>query len=170
MEMESTRTSRSRLSLSISVIAIIALGLASRKYPLFPAVLEKYPGDALWALMVFAGLAFLMPRASTMRLAATAYIIACAVEFSQLYQAPWINSIRETTLGRLVLGSSFTWVDIAAYGFGVLLGAVADFASHLIQIATGVERQHRIEAFDVSLPAAGSPVCRNKAARTNKAR
>ncbi len=53
---------------------VIALGLASRRYPfLLPAFLGKYPGDALWALMVFCGLAFLFPAARSPHLAAGAW-------------------------------------------------------------------------------------------------
>lgn len=108
-------------------IAVIALGLASRKYPfLFPAILGKYPGDALWALMVFLGWAFLRPRASTLHLATVALAISFLVEFSQLYQVPWLNAIRSTTMGHLVLGSRFSWPDLAAYVVGVAVGALLD--------------------------------------------
>jgi hypothetical protein len=109
------------------VVAVIVLGLASRKFPsLFPAIFGKYPGDALWAMMVFAGLAFIKPQASTARLAVLAFAISCGVEFSQLYQAPWLNEIRRTTIGHLVLGSTFSWFDIAAYAVGVLVAALVD--------------------------------------------
>ena len=125
--MTSIETSRSRLWLFVCVVAVIALGLASRKYPvLFPAIFGKYPGDALWALMVFVGWAFVKPRASTAHLAVVALGISCAVEFSQLYQAPWLNDIRGTTMGHLVLGSTFSWFDIAAYAVGVLVGSLVD--------------------------------------------
>ena len=118
---------RSRAWLLASLVAVIALGLASRAFPsLFPGVLGKYPGDALWSLMVFVGLALVTPRASGVRLAALAFAISCAVEFSQLYQAPWLNAIRRTTLGHLALGSTFSWPDIAAYAAGILLGALID--------------------------------------------
>ena len=40
-------------------------------------------------------------------------------ELSQLYQAAWINQIRATTIGRLVLGSAFSWLDLLAYTVGV---------------------------------------------------
>jgi hypothetical protein len=120
-------TSRSRLWLLVYLITVIALGLASRKFPsLFPAIFGKYPGDALWALMVFVGLAFIKPRASTAYLSALAFAISCAVEFSQLYQAPWLNEIRGTTIGHLVLGSTFSWFDIVAYAAGVLVGSLID--------------------------------------------
>jgi hypothetical protein len=76
--------------------------------------------------MVFVGLAFVEPSASTARLAVLAFAISCAIEFSQLYQAQWLNEIRGTTIGHLVLGSTFSWSDIAAYAVGVLVGSLVD--------------------------------------------
>ena len=120
-------TPRSRPWLLAGFIAVIALGLASRKYPfLFPALLGKYPGDALLALMVFLGWAFFRPRASTRQLATVALAVSFLVEFSQLYQAPWLNDIRRTTMGHLVLGSTFSWLDMVAYAVGVSMGALLD--------------------------------------------
>jgi len=118
---------RSRPWLAVAFVAVIVLGLSSRRFPsMFPALLDKYPGDAFWALMVFVGLAFAAPRATTLRLAVAAFGIACCVELSQLYQAPWINAVRGTVLGHLVLGRSFSWGDIAAYAAGVAIGALLD--------------------------------------------
>ncbi len=123
----STHHPRNRLWLSASIAGVIVLGLASRKFPfLFPAFLGKYPGDALWALMVFFGWAFIRPRASTLCLALFALATSYAVEFAQLYQAPWIKGIRGTTLGHLVLGSTFGWGDLIAYAIGVGAGIALD--------------------------------------------
>ena len=106
---------------------VVALGLASRKVPgLFPATLGKYPGDALWALMVFCIAGVVRPAASTARLAGAALVISFLVEFSQLYHTPWIDGIRSTTPGHLVLGSAFGWVDLVAYAVGVAIGAAVD--------------------------------------------
>ena len=93
---------------------------------MFPAALGKYPGDALWALMLFAGYCTLLPRIVTWKLVALALCTSYAVEFSQLYQAPWINSIRATTFGHLALGSTFNWPDLVAYTVGVAIGAGVD--------------------------------------------
>lgn len=41
------------------------------------------------------------------------------IEFSQLYHAEWIDQIRDTSLGGLVLGYSFLWSDIEAYTIGI---------------------------------------------------
>jgi hypothetical protein len=119
---------RNRVWLSAVVLAVIALGLASRRIEgLFPAVLGKYPGDALWALTVFAGWAWVKPAASTRCLAGLALATSFVVEISQIYQAPWIKAVRDTVPGHLVLGSTFNWLDLVAYAIGVVIGAGLDF-------------------------------------------
>ncbi|TAK80871.1 MAG: DUF2809 domain-containing protein [Aquabacterium sp.] len=121
------RAARDRLLTNLAIAAVIALGLASRRWPwLLPAWLGKYPGDALWATMVFFCFAWVLPAASTLRLAALALGTSWLVEFSQLVHAPWLDAVRDTAPGHLVLGSTFTWLDLPAYAAGVLLGAAAD--------------------------------------------
>ena len=118
---------RNRLLYGAAVIGVIALGLASRKHPaLFPAVLGKSPGDALWALMILLGYCTLAPRAGTWKVVGLALATCYGVELSQLYQAPWINAIRATTPGHLVLGSTFHWPDLVAYTVGIATGAFLD--------------------------------------------
>ena len=56
---------------------------------------------------------------------------AWAVEFSQLYHAPWIEAVRATFPGRLVLGATFKWPDLVAYLIGIALGAVVE---HLFRV------------------------------------
>jgi hypothetical protein len=125
--MRSNGVIRSRCWLSVGFVAVIALGLASRTFPaLVPAFFAKHPGDSLWALMVFLGWGFIKPRASTGTLTSLAFATSCSIEFSQLYQAPWLDEIRRTTTGHLVLGSSFSWLDIAAYAVGASVGALVD--------------------------------------------
>jgi hypothetical protein len=119
---------RNRIFLSIALAVTIALGLAPRKWPvLFPALLGKYPGDALWALMVYWIIAWLTPNAPIKKVAVLALLISYADEFTQLYQAPWINAIRSTTLGHLILGSTFSWLDMLAYTIGVAIGATTEY-------------------------------------------
>jgi hypothetical protein len=88
-----------------------------------PPFVAAYAGDTLYATMVFVALGILTPRASTARLAATALAISCAIEISQLHHAPWIDAIRRTLPGALVLGYGFLWSDVACYAAGVALGA-----------------------------------------------
>lgn len=111
------------------VLAVIALGLASRKFPdLFPAALGKYPGDALWTMMVFFGLAVMAPRMTIARLTLWALAISYAVEFGQLYQAPWIVAVRAHPLGHLVLGTAFGWMDLVAYTAGAVVAMLIELS------------------------------------------
>ena len=76
--------------------------------------------------MVYWLVAFVSPAASVVKVALTALVISYVDECSQLYQAPWINAIRATTPGHLVLGSAFSWGDIVAYTVGIALVAPLD--------------------------------------------
>ena len=95
---------------------------------MFPEILGKYPGDALWTMMVFFGLAATIPALSVRRLTVYAAVISYAVEFSQLYQAPWINAVRAHPIGHLVLGSTFNWGDLVAYTIGAMLAMLLEAA------------------------------------------
>lgn len=46
------------------------------------------------------------------------------VEFSQLYQAPWINDIRTPRIGGLVLEHGFLASDLLCYTAGIVLGLI----------------------------------------------
>ena len=95
---------RNRVLYAGLVLAVIAVGLLWRSsFMPLPQWLSNNGGDALWALMVFVGFGFLMPRASTLMVALLALTFAWSIEFSQLYHAPWIDAVRATLPGRLVL-------------------------------------------------------------------
>ncbi|SIQ63936.1 Protein of unknown function [Bacillus cereus] len=114
---------RNRLLYALFTIVIIILGLSSRKLAfVLPQLLNDYLGDALWALMIFTGFGFLFPKLETKRLALISLLFCYGNEVSQLYHAEWIDSIRATTLGGLVLGYGFLWSDLVAYTIGVGIG------------------------------------------------
>ena len=105
----------------------IGAGLASRRHPaMFPEWIARYAGDALWAALVFWLLALIGRRSSTLRIGAGAISIAFAIEVSQLYHAPWIDAIRDTRVGSLMLGSGFLWSDLVSYSVGIGCAAAAD--------------------------------------------
>jgi hypothetical protein len=118
---------RSRFLYVIAMMAVIAAGLwwRSAANPVSP-FWHKYGGDALWALLMLLGFRCVLIRASSLRVTLVALAFCFAVEFSQLYHAPWIDSIRATRLGTLALGSTFNAPDLIAYGVGVTLGSVIE--------------------------------------------
>jgi len=118
---------RHRLAAFAAMAATVALGLASRHWPsALPAFLGKYPGDALWALMVFFGWRALRPRVRARDVAWPAMATCAIVECAKLWHVPWLVEFRGTTLGHLLLGHVFSWQNLAAYALGVLAGTALD--------------------------------------------
>jgi len=118
---------RRRLPALAAMAVMLLSGLASRHWPaLLPPTLGKYPGDALWASMVFFGWRALRRRANVRQVALLAMATSIAVEFAKLWQAPWLVQFRHTTAGHLLLGHVFSWGNLVAYGVGVLAGVALD--------------------------------------------
>jgi hypothetical protein len=115
----------------LALIALAAcLGIGSRRFAdHWPGVVASYAGDTLWALAAFLGMGLLLPGASTWRVVLLSLGFSVAIEVSQLYHAPWIDSIRRTTAGGLVLGYDFVWSDLACYAVGIGLGVVIEMIS-----------------------------------------
>ncbi len=118
-----------RVSPPLLLLALVLpLGLATRKAPeYFPAFVAEYGGDTLWATVAFLLTWLLLLRKPMWLLALLSAGFCLLIEVSQLWQAEWLNALRDTTLGALVLGRGFLWSDWVCYGVGILLGAVAHF-------------------------------------------
>jgi hypothetical protein len=118
---------RNRISYLISAIAVAILGLSSRRYSrLLPEFIASYAGDTLWALMVFLGIGMLFPRWSTIRISVTALLFAFTIELSQLYHSAWLDQIRHTRVGGIILGYGFLWTDLICYGVGIATGWILE--------------------------------------------
>jgi len=111
-----------RLTYFILIILTIILGLMSRHI----ADIPLFIGDILWATMVYWIMRFLFITKSIQFSVIASLLFSYAIEFSQLYQAPWINNIRHTVIGGLVLGETFSWGDMLSYTVGVAIGVVID--------------------------------------------
>lgn len=117
---------------------IIAIGLASRRYRTsLPPFLADYSGDTLWALMVYLLVSVFLPTKSTSIRAIVSLLIAFSVETSQLYHAPWIDRIRQTTLGGLILGFGFLWTDLICYTVGIIFGVATEFGLNTSKSSSG---------------------------------
>jgi hypothetical protein len=116
---------RRRWCVAACLATTIAAGLASRAWPL-PGLFAEYTGDALYAVAVFFGWAWLFPAARGTRLAAAAFLIAALVESAQSLRWPWLVELRATRLGSLVLGQGFQWADFVAYAVGAAVAFAGD--------------------------------------------
>src|ERR1017187_5125348 len=140
------RRQRNRLIQIILIALVCLLGIGSRRYAhVLQGFIAAFAGDTLWALAAFLGIGLVLPRASTRTIAILAMTFSVAVELSQLYHAPWIDSIRQTTLGGLVLGFGFLWSDLACYAVGVGLGVMIEVGISALkerQNSTSTEPSH----------------------------
>lgn len=117
---------RSRKTYVIIMLITIVLGLLSRSKLSMPDFISTYAGDTLWALTVFLMFCVILSKQKTWVLFLCAIVFAYSIEFLQLYQAPWIESIRNTIPGKLILGFDFVFSDFICYTIGILFGALAD--------------------------------------------
>lgn len=120
---------RSRPLYLLLVAATIAVGLATRRFRGdLPTFIGAYAGDVLWAAMVYLLIASAWNRASIRWVALGAAAFSLAIELGQLYHAPWIDGIRRTRLGGLVLGFGFLWSDVLCYAVGIAFAVALDGA------------------------------------------
>jgi uncharacterized membrane protein len=118
---------RNRLLYAVLVVIVMILGLLSRKCGnVLPDFIDTYLGDALWALMIYLGVAFIFKKKKIKIVAALGLSFCYLIEISQLYHATWIDNIRRTTLGGLILGYGFLWSDLVAYSMGIVVGIIVD--------------------------------------------
>lgn len=116
-----------RIFYLIAIVITILLGLASRKWSLlFMSFVALNAGDVLWAMMVYFGFRFLLVRKNTLTIFILSFLFSFGIEFSQLYQEDWINKIRGTSMGALILGKGFLTEDLIRYTAGIIFATVLD--------------------------------------------
>jgi len=113
---------KSRSFYAILIVITIILGLLSRRI----AGVPLFIGDVLWATMIYFMVRFLFIHKPVKFIVIASLLFCYAIEFSQLYQAPWIDNIRHTFIGELVLGEVFVWGDLLSYTVGVVIGVLVD--------------------------------------------
>ena len=65
---------------------------------------------------------FVGPKLSAFRAAVCVLAATCTLEFLQQWHPVWLEAMRRTLPGRLVLGTTFEWSDLPPYFVGALLG------------------------------------------------
>jgi hypothetical protein len=116
---------RKRIIYFLLFIFLTWLALATRHHPQwFHPIIAEYGGDIIWSGMFLFFLRAFFLKTALWKLALISYGLGVADEASQLYHAPWIESIRRTTTGHLLLGDTFVWSDIICYAIGILLAFI----------------------------------------------
>ncbi|QLG37225.1 MULTISPECIES: DUF2809 domain-containing protein [unclassified Paenibacillus] len=112
---------KERLIYFFAVIITMAAGLASRHFgELLPDFVREHFGDALWAAMIYFGVRMVWINRSKELALMVSLLFSWAVECSQMIQTSWLNEVRSTVLGALILGRGFLVMDLLRYGVGIL--------------------------------------------------
>jgi hypothetical protein len=113
---------KGRIFFLVLILVTIFAGLLSRQI----AAVPMFAGDILWALMVYFMVKFLFIHKPIAFIVIGSLLFCYGIEFSQLYKAMWIDSLRHTLFGRLVLGDTFLWSDLLCYTVGIGIGVGVD--------------------------------------------
>ena len=109
------------------MILAAGFGLASRTPAMSSwPVIGPYGGDVAWTLAACGGFRLLLPRQGSMTIAGLGLIASFGVELSQLISMRWLDDLRATRSGALLLGRGFLWSDLVAYAIGAVLAMVID--------------------------------------------
>src|SRR5690242_13332703 len=102
------------------LILLVPLGVTTRRYHGFGASwVHAHAGDVAYAAFWFFVLQVLLPQLAIWKAAAADFLYCCLIEFSQMLHPPWLEALRRTLPGRLMLGSDFDPMDIADYAVGI---------------------------------------------------
>ena len=128
---------RRRIALVLTAVALVAAGLIVARTT--DSAAWTFVGDTLYAAMLYAVAAAVLPRAAPVVVRAIAFGVSAGVEFFQLTGVP----ARLATVvpgAALVLGTTFQGSDLVAYALGAALTAGADA---VIRRAAGSSRDAR---------------------------
>jgi hypothetical protein len=107
----------------------IALGLASRVWPVGTWLWDKSVGDVAYAMLLGFGFVVVWPRARPLVIGGLTALGCFGIELFQLTGLPR----RAPRLVRVALGDTFAWHDVACYVVGaaivVLVVRLADLAA-----------------------------------------
>lgn len=115
---------RSLSLIMLSLLLLIPLGLATKTYVgLGQKWVNDYAGDIFyeifWCLFFFA---IFYSKSAIDKIAIFVFTCTCVIEIAQLWSNPWLQTIRSSLLGRLLLGTTFSWWDFPHYLLGSVIG------------------------------------------------
>jgi hypothetical protein len=116
------RTPTLRSIFLINILAIVPLGYLVRFSPFLPEVIRDLGGNIAYETLLILLVLFVKSSANRSNVAIGVFLVTCALEFLQLNRSPWLQAIRGTTIGRLILGTDFVWSDFIGYAIGCYCG------------------------------------------------
>ena len=112
-----------------SLIVVIIIGIGSRIFHMGFSFLDKYLGDALYAIMVYLIISILWAGGTPLLKSCAVAVIMVIIETFQLTQIPLLFSRSDNIVLNMIailLGTVFSWLDLLAYLIGILATSSMD--------------------------------------------
>ncbi|ALF54571.1 hypothetical protein ACX27_19725 [Nostoc piscinale CENA21] len=107
----------------LSLIIVLPIGLLYSHYRYSIEGFNQEIGGILyeifWCLLAFL---FIPTRKAVWQIPLWVLAITCLLEFMQLWHPPFLNWVRSFWWGRMLIATTFTWVDFPYYFIGSGLG------------------------------------------------
>ena len=116
-------------SIFLVIIFVIVLGIISRTIQFNHIILDKYLGDALYAVLFYLIFKLLLPKKKILHLSLYSLITILAIEAFQLTGIPLELRQSGNQLAyylSIALGTKFSYLDIVAYMVGIVSVACID--------------------------------------------
>ena len=111
-----------QLILFLVLTTVVVAGYWLRFYAPIGPDWRDYSGGAAYVIFWMLAYSFIRPTAPALPVALAVLLITCCLEFLQLWHPAWLEAIRRTLPGRLVLGTTFEWSDFPPYFAGSVIG------------------------------------------------
>ena len=80
--------------------------------------IRPYFGDVLVVILIYTFMLTFLDIKNKMLLNIGVFLFACVIEFAQYFHfAEWFG-LKDNTIAMIVLGNSFSWIDILCYAMG----------------------------------------------------
>jgi hypothetical protein len=106
----------------LSLVLIVPLGFCTKVYygPAYVWVHNSL-GGVLYVIFWSLLFSFIFIRSAPWKIAGIVMLATCSLEFLQLWHPSFLETLRSTFIGAILLGNSFSWSDLAHYAIGFLL-------------------------------------------------
>lgn len=114
-----------RLVILIILFFLVPIGLGTKFYH-GPGRLwvMLYAGDIFYPMFWFFLGMLIFPRVHPLKMSIAVFLFSTAVEFTQLLNGTFLTWLRQSFIGRTLVGTSFVWMDIVYYAAGCVLAVV----------------------------------------------
>lgn len=102
---------------------LVILGVGTKFYSGYgQEFIHNHLGGIIYVLFWILFAALLWPQVNPLKIVLWVLGITCCIEFSQLLQTAWLESLRENFMVRALIGSTFAMVDFFWYLLSALGG------------------------------------------------